>query len=195
MPAGLPLDAETIRRNSIWFMVYGIALIVLGGAAIIVPGVATLAIEFLVAWLLVIGGALGLVAALSGGAAAPGFWWNLVTAILLLLAGLALLISPVAGAVTLTIILAAYLLAGGLAKILLAFRYRQDGGEAWGWLLASGVIDGVLGLLIAAGLPATGVWVIGLMVGINLVFTGVALVMAALTARRSVSGEAPGETA
>lgn len=189
MPIGLGMDAETIRKYSTWFMVYGIALILLGAIAIIAPGFATLAASVLLGWLLLIGGVFGVIAAFSAGTSAPGSWWHLLTAALYLLAGIALLWAPVAGALTLTIILAAYLLAAGVAKVVLAFRYRPSLPGTWAWMLVTGLIDIALGLLIASGLPGSALWVLGLMIGIDLLFSGVALVAAAIHFRRLARAE------
>ena len=195
MPVGLPMNAETIRRYSTWFMIYGIVLILMGAIAIIAPGVATLAASVLIGWLLLISGVFGLIAAFWAGISAPGFWWHLLTAVLYLLAGTALLWDPFAGALTLTIILAAYLLATGVTKIVLSLRYRPALPRAWGWVLVSALIDIVLGLLIVSGLPGTSLWVLGLLIGINLLFTGVALVVTALHFRKSARGETASRTA
>jgi uncharacterized membrane protein HdeD (DUF308 family) len=187
MPSGLSPRAETVRKYSTWFMIYGVVLVLLGAFAIIAPGIATLAVGLMIGWLLLIGGVIGVVAVFTAGTSAPGFWWNLITAIVYVLAGIALLWSPIAGAVTLTLILAAYLLAAGVAKVVMSLGYREAIRGAWGWMLLSGMVDIVLGGLIIVGLPLTGLWVLGLLVGINLVFTGVALVMAAVHARRLAS--------
>jgi uncharacterized membrane protein HdeD (DUF308 family) len=176
-------------------MIYGIVLILMGAIAIIAPGVATLAASVLIGWLLLISGVFGLIAAFWAGISAPGFWWHLLTAVLYLLAGTALLWDPFAGALTLTIILAAYLLATGVTKIVLSLRYRPALPRAWGWVLVSALIDIVLGLLIVSGLPGTSLWVLGLLIGINLLFTGVALVVTALHFRKSARGETASRTA
>lgn len=172
-------DADTLRKYSMWFTVYGVLIALLGAAAILLPGIASLATGIFIGWLLVASGAIGLYAVYSAGKDAPGFWWNLVTAILYLAAGIVLLINPVAGVITLTIVLAAYLLAGGAAKIFLGIQHRTDVPKAWGWILFSGIVDIVLGVLIVAGLPGTAVWAIGLLVGINLLMMGVAIVVSA----------------
>jgi uncharacterized membrane protein HdeD (DUF308 family) len=186
MPIGLPADADTLRSNTTWFLIYGIVMIVLGVMAILMPGLATLTVELMVGWLLVFGGAMGLFAAFSN-RAMPGFWWNLLTSIVFVLAGLALLTRPLAGIITLTIVLAAYLLAGGIVRIFQAFAYRSQIPAAWGWVMFSGVIDLVLAFIIMSGLPGTAHWVLGLMIGINLLMLGVAIAMAALAVRRIAS--------
>ena len=184
MPIGLPTDAASLRKHSTWFIIYGVLLALLGVIAILLPGLATLAIELTLGWLLVLGGAFGLIAVISSGRSAPGFWWNLITAIICILAGLSLLIRPLSGVLTLTIILAAYLLASGVAQIIQAFQYRKEIPSAWTWMLISGVVNLALGLIIVLGLPGTAIWVLGLLVGINLVMTGIAIVAAAVCVRR-----------
>jgi uncharacterized membrane protein HdeD (DUF308 family) len=137
----------------------------------------------MVGWLLLFAGAMGLVAAFSG-RSKPGFWWNLLSSIVYILAGLALLTRPIAGIITLTIVLAAYLLAGGIFRIIQSFAFRNAIPGAWGWVLFSGIVDLVLAFIIMSGLPGTAAWVLGLMVGINLLMLGVAIVMVSLAVRR-----------
>jgi uncharacterized membrane protein HdeD (DUF308 family) len=187
MPIGLPADAAALRNHSTWFLIYGIVLALLGIGSILAPGLATLAVELTIGWMLLIGGAMGLVAVFSAGRAMPGFWWNLITSVVYVLAGLSLLTRPIAGIITLTIVLAAYLLAGGVVRIIQALGYRSELPSAWGWVLFSGVVDIVLALMIMARLPSTAAWVIGLMVGINLLMLGVAIIMAALAVRKVAS--------
>jgi uncharacterized membrane protein HdeD (DUF308 family) len=187
MPIGLPADSDTLRKYSTWFILYGVVMILLGLFAIAAPGVATLAVEFTVGWLLLIGGAFGLVAAISAGRAAPGFWWNLLTALVCILAGLTLLVRPGAGVITLTIIFAAYLLASGIGHIMLAIGYRSEIPNAWVWMLLSGIVDIALAFIIISGMPGTAVWVLGLFVGINLLLTGIAIIMAALAVRKAAA--------
>ncbi len=187
MPIGLPADAESLRSHSTWFIVYGVLMCLFGLFAIVLPGLATLAVGLTVGWLLLIGGAFGIIAVISSGRAAPGFWWNLITAIVCVLAGLSLLIRPLSGIITLTIILAAYLLASGVGHIMVAIGYRKEIPNAWAWMLITGVIDIVLGFIIISGMPGTAIWVLGLLVGINMLMTGFALIMAAVAVRRAAA--------
>ena len=186
MPALIAIDATTLRKHSTWFTIYGVLLVLAGAAAIILPSLATLAATIMIGWLLLAAGVIAIVAVFSAGKSAPGFWWNLLTGILYLLAGAALLWSPIAGIVTLTLFLAAYLLATGLTKLVIAFGYRRAIPDAWGWVLLSAIVDIVLGLLIFTGLPGTAIWVLGLMIGINLLMTGVSLIVAASCTRRAL---------
>jgi uncharacterized membrane protein HdeD (DUF308 family) len=109
--------------------------------------------------------------------------------LLYLAVGILLLVNPLEGALALTIVLAVFLIVEGIFKIITALRVRDHDG--WGWLLASGIMSVILGLLIWAEWPASGLWVIGLLVGIQLRFTGWALVMLALAARRWRPAMAP----
>src|SRR5690625_5162369 len=136
----------------------------------------------MVGWLLIVGGISGLITIIRAGSSESGFWWNLITAIVFILAGVSLLWQPLTGILTLTIILAAYLIASGLSKIAASFGYRRDVGRGWGWMLFSALVDLALGIIIVLGLPGVAGWVLGLLVGINLFFTGVALIMLALGA-------------
>lgn len=187
MPIGLPADAEQLRGHTTWFIVYGFVMCLFGIFAIALPGVATLAVELTIGWLLLLGGGVGLVAAISSGRSAPGFWWNLITVVVCVLAGLSLLFRPVSGVITLTIILAAYLLASGIGHIMIALGYRRDIPNAWMWMLITGIIDIVLALIIMSGMPGTASWVLGLMVGINMLMTGVALIVSALAVRKAIT--------
>jgi len=118
---------------------------------------------------------------------APAFWWNLLTTILYFLAGLAVLTRPMAGVITLTIIFAAYLLAGGAMRIVMGFGYRSQIPSAWFWVVISGLVDILLAFIIMSGLPGTAEWVIGLLVGINLLMMGFSIIMIALAVRRSLA--------
>jgi uncharacterized membrane protein HdeD (DUF308 family) len=153
----------------------------MGVVAIGAPVVATIAVQFMLGWLLVISGiAEGIHAFMAQGW--RGFLLELLSAVLYLAVGVLLLVNPLGGAVALTIVVAVFLIVEGIFKIITALRVRDHDG--WGWLLASGIVSVVLGVLIWAQWPASGLWVIGLLVGIQLLFTGWALVMLALAAKR-----------
>jgi uncharacterized membrane protein HdeD (DUF308 family) len=194
MPTALGLgmiDPETLKKFRVWFKIYGVVLILLGIAAILLPGIASLATSIMVGWLLVAGGIFGLISVFQSGTSAPGFWWNLLTAALYLIAGVVLLVNPIAAVLTLTIVLAAYMLATGIAKVVMAFHYKNVIPKAWLWVLFSALVDIALGVIIVAGLHGTAIWVVGLLVGINLLFTGVALLVSAFYCRSLEEGATP----
>jgi uncharacterized membrane protein HdeD (DUF308 family) len=173
---------EALHRHWGLYLTEGIVLVVLGGLAIVVPPIATLAVTILVGWLLLISGIVGLVTTfwMRG----PGFWWSLLSAILGIVAGGVLLARPVTGAVSLTLVLIAFFIIEGIASIMFSLQHRDDLPGGWSWMLISGIVDLVLSALLFAGLPSTAAWAIGLLVGINLVFGGISLAVMALHARR-----------
>jgi uncharacterized membrane protein HdeD (DUF308 family) len=163
------------------FLAEGIVMMVLGLLAIAVPEVATLAITIFLGWLFVIGGIFRAISVLQH-REMPGFVWSLLTAVLAILLGLILILRPIAGVLTLTIWLIAFFIIEGIAAIFLAIEHRRHL-PSWGWVLLSGLVDLLLAYLIWDGWPSSAAWAIGLLVGINMVFVGLSLIMTALAAR------------
>jgi uncharacterized membrane protein HdeD (DUF308 family) len=118
---------------------------------------------------------------------APGFWWSLLSAILGIAAGLVLLLWPLSGIITLTLLLIVFFIIEGVLSIMYAFDHKRDLTGQWGWMLVSGIIDLVLAAMIFAGLPGTAAWALGLLVGINLLFGGSAMIAMAMHARNTNS--------
>ena len=174
--------AHSLHAHWRLFLTEGIILLALGVLAIVVPPIATIAVEVLIGWLLALSGIVGLVATLRM-RAAPGFWWSMVSAVLGIVAGIVLLRWPLSGAVSLTLILTVFLVIEGLATILYALEHKREVSGRWGVMLVSGIIDLFLAGIIFAGLPGTAAWAIGLLIGINLVFGGSALIAMAVHAR------------
>jgi uncharacterized membrane protein HdeD (DUF308 family) len=172
----------SMQEHWVLFLVEGIILVILGLAAIIVPPLATLAVAIFIGWLFLISGIVGLVTTFWM-RHAPGFWWSLLSAVLGIVAGIVLIGSPVSGAISLTLVLIVFFIIEGVASIMFALEHRGELSGRWGWMLASGIVDLVLAAIIFAGLPLSAAWALGLLVGINLVFGGSALVAMALHAR------------
>ncbi len=166
------------------FLAEGVMLLVLGLIAIVIPPLATLAVTFLLGWLLLLSGVIGLVTTLWM-RAAPGFWWALISAVLGIVVGMLLLGRPVSGAFSLTIVLVSFFIIEGIVSIMFALDHKRELTGRWGWMLVSGIVDLVLGAMILAGLPSTAAWAIGLLVGINMVFGGSALIAMALQAKKA----------
>ena len=166
-----------------FLLIEGIVLVLLGAAAIVIPPIATLAIELIVGWLFLISGIVGLVMTFVM-RQAPGFWWSLFSAILAIAAGVVLLGWPASGVVSLTLLLIVFFIMEGVATIMYALDHKRELSGRWGFVLASGIVDLVLAAIIFAGLPGTAAWAIGLLVGINMLFGGAALIGLALHARR-----------
>jgi uncharacterized membrane protein HdeD (DUF308 family) len=174
--------ASAIHEHWVMFLIEGIILVILGIVAIVLPPIATIAFTIIIGWIFLVSGILGLITTFWA-RQAPGFWWALISAIIAIAAGVVLLLWPISGAVSLTLVLIAFFVVEGIASILYAVEHRNQLTGRWGWMLVSGIIDLILAAIIFSGLPGTAVWALGLLVGINMVFGGVALIGMALAAR------------
>jgi uncharacterized membrane protein HdeD (DUF308 family) len=175
------------------FLIEGIVLLILGLFAIVIPNVATLAVEIFIGWVLLLSGVVGLISTFRM-RNAPGFGWSLLSAVIAIAAGVILLAWPLSGVLSLTLILTAFLTIEGVASIMMALTHRRGFSARWALLLVSGLVDLILAALIILHLPATAAWAIGLLVGINMVFGGSTLISMALQAR-SLAPPAPGASA
>jgi len=182
--------ARAMHRHWKQFLTEGIILSILGLVAIVLPPMATLAVELLVGWLLLISGIVGLISTIMT-RGAPGFGWSLLSAVVGIAAGAILLWWPLNGALSLTVVLTAFLSIEGIVSIFYALDHKRELSGRWGMMLLSGIIDIVLAGIILAGLPGTAAWAIGLLVGVNLVFGGSALISMALHARQGQASRTP----
>jgi uncharacterized membrane protein HdeD (DUF308 family) len=178
---------DEIRGNANLFIVQGAIMALLGMAAIIWPMVSSIAVDFYVGWMFLLSGVLGL-GLMFFAPTAGSFVWALLTSALTLFAGVVLIWHPVAGTISLTLVLTAFFLAEGLFQIVGAFAAKSDFPESWGWMLLSGLADLVLVGLILAGWPSSAAWALGLFAGVNLITSGLAIIVAASTVRRVLTG-------
>ena len=176
--------ASALHEHWVLFLVEGVVLLVLGATAVVLPLLATLALTIIIGWLFLVSGVVGLVTTFWM-RQAPGFWWSLISAVLGVAVGFVLLASPLSGAFSLTLVLVVFFIIEGAASIMFALDHKRELTGKWGWMLVSGIVDLVLGAMIFGGLPSTAAWAIGLLVGINMVFGGAALIAMALHARNS----------
>jgi len=188
-----------IHDHWILFVVEGAALILLGLLAIIIPSIASANVTVILGWLFLVSGTLGL-ATTYWARQAPGFWWSLVSALLAIVVGVVLIANksqdlyggligwPFEKAGPLRLILVLFFLVEGGASIMFAFEHRRQFSGRWAWMLASGVVDIVLASIIIFGLPGTSAWTMGLLVGINMILGGVALIAMGLHARTERAG-------
>ncbi len=174
--------ANAVQAHWRLFLIEGIILVILGIAAILLPVIATLAVTLVIGWLFLISGIVGLITTFSL-RHAPGFWWSLLSAVIGLAAGLVLLFYPLGGTLSLTFVLIAFFIVEGVASILYAIDHRNQLTGRWAWMLASGIVDLILAAIILLGLPGTALWALGLLVGINMVFGGMAMIGIALAAK------------
>jgi uncharacterized membrane protein HdeD (DUF308 family) len=162
-----------------WFLVFGIGLLALGIAAVVRSVLATVATMLFFGWLLVLASGIEIAQAVLVGHWA-GFFHHLLAAILFGVVGLMLVTRPVISAEALTIFMALFFLIGGLFQLIASIAVALPG---WGWQAADGIITLILGGLILAQWPVSGLWVIGLFVGIDLIFYGCAWIALALSLR------------
>jgi uncharacterized membrane protein HdeD (DUF308 family) len=173
-------ELQAIRGKWGWLVGLGIALIVLATIMLGFPVVATLATVTVLGSLILIGGVTEAIGAFWC-REWSGFFLALLSGTLGIVVGLMLLVNPIQGGVTLTILLASFLFVGGIFRTTAALTHRFEG---WGWLLLSGVIDVALGVMIWRELPMSGLTIIGLLVGISTMFRGVSWLMLGFTLRK-----------
>lgn len=166
------------------YLAEGIVLLLLGALAIVIPPLATLAVTILFGWLILVAGIVGLITTLWM-RQSPGFWWSLLSAALGIVVGLMLLARPLTGAFSLTVLLVAFFIIEGVASVMFSLEHKRELSGRWEWMLVSGTTDLVLAVFIFTGLPSTAAWAIGLLVGINMMFGGAALIAMALHARNA----------
>jgi len=174
--------ATSLHEHWVLFLIEGIILVVLGLIAIVVPPIATLAVELLFGWLFLLSGIMGLITTFWM-RDAPGFWWSLLSGVLGIAAGIVLLVWPLSGVLSLTLVLIVFFTIEGIASIMYALEHKRELSGRWGFMLASGIIDLIIAAIILFGLPGSAAWALGLLVGINLTFGGAALIAMALHAR------------
>jgi uncharacterized membrane protein HdeD (DUF308 family) len=175
----------TIVKKSVgWSIGLSVLMIVAGFLAIAVPQAAGIAVNILVAWLLVFSGAAHLVFAWHTRTTGV-MLWELLLGILYIFIGAYLLFHPVAGLASLTLALAIYLFAEGVLELILWFRIRPMQGS--GGLLFDGIVTLILGFMIWRTWPSSTEWVIGTLVGFSMLFSGISRLMLSLAARRLVA--------
>lgn len=173
---------DAIKRYSLLYLVQGVLLVAGGILAVIYPIISSVAVIVLLGWLLIIS---GLVQGISllGARQVPYFWLQLISVILGVLIGILFLRDPGQGLLTITLLVIVFFMIEGISKIVFALTIRPF--PNWGWVLASGLVGIVLSLILWASLPVTAVWLIGLLLGIELISVGAAITYLAWQVRRS----------
>jgi uncharacterized membrane protein HdeD (DUF308 family) len=179
---------ETVKRYSLWYLIQGVLLVVAGVLALIYPFIASVAVVFLLAWILIISGILQGIG-LIGASNVPHYWLQLISAVLAILIGVILLRSPDSGLLIMTVLLIVYFMVEGIAKVIFALTIRPF--PNWGWVLGSGLVGILLALILWANMPLTADWVLGLMLGILLVCEGAALTYLAWHVRTAPAVSGP----
>jgi uncharacterized membrane protein HdeD (DUF308 family) len=171
-----------IAEYWVWYLFLGIVLVLGGCAAIAFPHLSTIAAKIALGWIFLVSGVVTIVHAFSAGEW-RGFFLNLLIGILYVAAGAYLAFLPLTGILTLTVLVAALFVADGVLEVIMAFRIRSHRG--WVWVLFSGLVAVAAGVLIALQLPSSATWVLGVLVGIKLIFAGWSFIALALGGHRS----------
>ena len=173
---------ETVKRYSLWYLLQGILMAAAGVLALIYPMLASVAMMALLGWILIASGVVQSIG-LIGARHVPHFWLQLISAVLAILIGLLLLRNPDAGLLIMTVLLIVFFVVEGISKIIFALNIRPFPG--WLWVLLSGVVGLLLGAYLWANMPLSSEWVLGVLLGIQLICEGAALAYLAWMVRSS----------
>jgi uncharacterized membrane protein HdeD (DUF308 family) len=173
-----------VQTATTWSIALSVLMMLAGALAIGLPLMAGIAVDALVAWLLIFSGALHFAFAWRGHGAA-GVVWEILLGLAYGVIGFYLVAHPLAGLASLTLVVAMYLMIEGILEFVLWFQLRQSAGG--GWLLFDGIVTLVLAVMIWSTWPSSAAWVIGTLVGISMLFSGLSRLVLSLAARRLVA--------
>ena len=176
--------ADLVRHASTWSVVWGVLLVLFGMLAIGSPFVAAVAVSAVVAWLIILAGVVHLILAFHAHGAGS-LIWKLLVGLAYLFFGIYLIMHPLLGVASLTLVLATLFLIEGVLDIILFFRMRPIQGSSW--VLIDGIITVLLGLLIYIHWPSSSIWAIGTLVGVSMIISGITRVMLSLAARKAAA--------
>jgi uncharacterized membrane protein HdeD (DUF308 family) len=174
---------ERVKQHSFWYIVQSGLMILAGILALIFPVISSVAIVLFLGWLLIFSGILQAVSLIDA-RHVPHFWLQLVSVVLSVLVGVLFLRNPGAGLLTLTLLLIVFFMVEGISKVIFSLTIRPF--PNWGWVFASGVISILLAFYLWANTPVTAIWLLGVLLGIELICEGAALGRMAWYARKSV---------
>jgi uncharacterized membrane protein HdeD (DUF308 family) len=170
-----------------WSIALSILLIVAGLFAILIPSVSGLAITLIFGWLMILSGITHLVFAFKTHTTG-GRIWEILIGIIYLVTGFYLIAHPIEALFALTLILACYLFFEAIFEFVQYFQLRPRHGA--GWLIVDGIVTLILAIMIWRSWPVSSVWVIGTLVGISMIFSGISRLMLSLAAKRLVQQHA-----
>ncbi len=165
--------AEEAKKHAGWLVVLGVVTIIAGILAIAAPMLSGFGVSMMIGFALIVGGIARTISAFSAGSFGQGTL-AFLGGILAFVAGVVLVFRPGVGVASLTLALGIYLLVDGFSGSILAFRVRPDKG--WGWMLFSGVLGVLLGIMLLKEWPVSGLWAVGTLVGINMIFAGFSII-------------------
>ncbi len=175
-PSGIVRSASTLS------ILWGVLLIILGTLAVGSPFIAAVAVNVVIAWLIVLAGVVHLTVAFHAHEAGS-LIWRLLVGLAYVCFGGYLIVRPAVGVVSLTLILASLFLVEGILNIALFFKVRSLQGS--NWFLVDGIVTLLLGLMIYMQWPSSSAWAIGTLVGVSMIFSGITRVMLSLAVRKA----------
>ena len=173
---------EAVKRHSLWYLCQSGLMVLAGVLALAYPALSSVAVVRVLGWLLIIGGVLQAFSLIDA-RNVPHFWIQLVSAVLFTIVGMLFLRDTGAGLLSLTLILIVFFLVEGFSKVIFSLTIRPY--PNWGWVLASGIVSILLALYLWSQVPTVALWLLGALLGIQLIVEGVALGQLALQARRA----------
>ena len=177
--------AEIVRHASTLSILWGVLLIVFGMFAVGSPFIAAIAVSVAVSWLIILAGVVHLMLAFHAHRAGR-LIWKLLVGIAYVLFGVYLILHPVLGVATLTLVLAMLFLIEGILDVILFFKMRPMQGAIW--VLVDGIITLLLGLMIYLQWPSSSLWAVGVLVGVSMIISGASRIMLSLAARKVAVG-------
>lgn len=169
------------KKNSGLLIFLGVLTVIFGVMAIAAPLITGITVAVFVGFLLLFTGIMRIVYAFKSGQWGSGIWGTII-GLLGAVAGLLLIFRPMAGLLTLTLLLAVYFFVDGISEIIAALKIKPD--QGWGWVLFNGVIALLLGIMIWRQWPMSGQWAIGVLVGVHILITGWTMIVLGTGARR-----------
>jgi uncharacterized membrane protein HdeD (DUF308 family) len=171
---------SVVRSASTLSILWGVSLIILGTLAVGSPFIAAVAVNVVIAWLIVFAGVVHLTVAFQSREAGSVIW-RLLVGLAYIFFGVYLIARPALGVASLTLVLASLFLVEGILNIVLFFQIRSLRGSSW--VLIDGIITLLLGLMIYAQWPSSSAWAIGTLVGVSMIISGVTRLMLSLAVR------------
>ena len=185
MAQGTPVDF--VRQASAWSILWGVLLIICGVLAIASPYIAAVAVNVVIAWLIVLAGVVHVVVAFQAHGAGS-LIWKLLVGLAYVFFGLYLIMHPALGVASLTLLLASLFLIEGILECILFFQMRSLGGSSW--ILVDGIITLALGAMIYMQWPSSSAWAVGTLVGVSMLISGVSRVMLSMAVRKTAAAAA-----
>jgi uncharacterized membrane protein HdeD (DUF308 family) len=173
---------RTVKRYSLWYLVQGGLMILAGILALVYPAISSVAVVFFIGWLLIFSGIFQGIS-LIGARHVPHFWLQLISVALFIVVGALFLRNPGESLLTLTLLLIVFFLIEGISKVIFALTIRPF--PNWGWVLLSGIVGIVLAFYLWASIPVSAAWLLGVLLGIELICEGAAISHLAWQVRKS----------